>query len=317
MKISYSKYALVTRGTRDLKTGALLRVRMGRDEYGYADCHPCVKHGDLPLEQQLALLAERKKTRLTELSLLYARYDALARKEQHYCFSHRVIPLSNSLVVNEHEDLIAASEHVSMMKIKVGAHWEPQIEKVRSYLKRAGEKACRLRLDFSESLTEQGYIDFIKKTHDLKPHLDYVEDPFPYDAEAWTRVRKATGVRVACDQQALQALPHARSCDVIVMKPATHLIDGWLMSRLHGRQLVITSYLDHPIGQLVAAYVAAGAKQLAPDLVGVCGLLTHSVFEETPFSRRLSVQNGSLIPPKKGLGWGFDDLLEALPWEPL
>jgi O-succinylbenzoate synthase len=70
--------------------------------------------------------------------------------------------------------------------------------------------------------------------------------------------------------------------------------------------IIITSYMDHPIGQLHAAYVAA---KHAPE--ATCGLVTHVLYENDAFIERMAVKDARLVPPD------FTDLLEALPWKRL
>ena len=64
--------------------------------------------------------------------------------------------------------------------------------------------------------------------------------------------------------------------------------------------------MDHPIGQLHAAYVAARS---APE--AVCGLVTHVLYESDPFIERMRIDGTRLVVPD------FTDLLEALPWKKL
>lgn len=66
--------------------------------------------------------------------------------------------------------------------------------------------------------------------------------------------------------------------------------------------------MDHPIGQLHAARVAA---RLATN--PRCGLVTHVLFEPNAFSERLALDGARLVPPG-GIGIGFEDLLENLDW---
>ena len=75
---------------------------------------------------------------------------------------------------------------------------------------------------------------------------------------------------------------------------------------------MFTSAMDHPLGQLFAAYEAS----VFPGDVDDCGLLTHWLFEPDPFSELLGVTDRRLVAPG-GVGLGFGELLEALPWKAL
>ena len=105
---------------------------------------------------------------------------------------------------------------------------------------------------------------------------------------------------------------HRHSClcsvnsyDVLILKPALEEIP------CTDAEIVVTSYMDHPIGQLCAAYAAATA-----NITSTCGLITHVLFESDPFIERMRINGTRLVPPD-GTGWGFDDLLESLPWQKL
>jgi len=77
-------------------------------------------------------------------------------------------------------------------------------------------------------------------------------------------------------------------------------------------RVVVTSYLDHPIGQLGAAYAASVSKCLEP-----CGLLSHTAYKKNPFSERFQIVNERLVPDQSGTGIGYDDLLENMNWKRL
>ena len=88
--------------------------------------------------------------------------------------------------------------------------------------------------------------------------------------------------------------------DVRIIKPA---VDEMPITEI---PIIITSYMDHPLGQLHAAYVAATTT---PD--ATCGLVTHVLFENDPFIERMRIDDARLVPPD------FTDLLEGLPWKRL
>ena len=105
---------------------------------------------------------------------------------------------------------------------------------------------------------------------------------------------------------------HRHSClcsvnsyDVLIVKPALEEI------ACSDAEIVVTSYMDHPIGQLCAAYAAATA-----GITSTCGLVTHVLFENDPFIERMRIDGTRMVAPGR-TGWGFDDLLETLPWQEL
>lgn len=147
----------------------------------------------------------------------------------------------------------------------------------------------RLRLDFNANGGA-----FARLAPSLpRERIDFIEDPCPYDAATWRAIRDR-GFRLALDRQLA-----TEGVDVLVVKPAVQDVPDV------GIPIIITSYMDHPIGQLHAAYVAANSKE-------TCGLVTHVLYEDDPFIERMKISaDARLIPPD------FTDLLEALPWKRL
>jgi len=92
--------------------------------------------------------------------------------------------------------------------------------------------------------------------------------------------------------------------DVLVVKPAIQDIPQT------NKEVVITSYMDHPVGQFGAAYFAAKFPSHR------CGLFTHVLYERNEFIEAIRSDGARLLPPQ-GTGVGFDELLEKLPWKKL
>jgi len=251
------------------RQGALIRVGNG-----VADVHPWPELGDLPIDEQLALLARGETTALTRRSLHFASLDAAARAESRSLFDGLMIPPS---------------------------HWpgsDPpasfDIAKLKS-IERLPERV-RLRIDFNATLTADEFLR-LKLPRD---RIDFIEDPCPYDASTWRMLRDRTGLRLALDRVVAE-----EGVDVLVVKPAVQE-----MPRT-SREIVVTSYMDHAIGQFFAAYVAA-----SHGITNVCGLFTHVLYESDPFFECVRADGPRLLAPE-GTGIGFDDLLEGLPWKKL
>ena len=82
------------------------------------------------------------------------------------------------------------------------------------------------------------------------------------------------------------------------------------LARAYGKELVVTSYLDHPLGQACAAWTAARLG------VKTAGLLTHSVYEPNLFSASI-LARGPRLAFSPGTGFGWDKELASLEWESL
>jgi O-succinylbenzoate synthase len=273
MRFFVHRYQLVPR--RKLSALAGARPREGallRVDGGYADLHPWPELGDAPLDEQLALLARGEPTAQARASLQLASLDADARRRGVSLFEGLTIPES-------HWPGPEPPAAFDTIKIKDVMLVPPRV---------------RVRIDFNARLTAD---EFVRIAATLpKERIDFVEDPCPYDAGVWRELRQRTGLRLALDR-------FDGVADVLVHKPA--LRAQWP----DHEDVVVTSYMDHPVGQFGAAYRAATHAVNAR-----CGLFTHVLYEPDAFIERIETDGARLVPPR-GTGIGFDDLLENLPWK--
>lgn len=268
MSLWVHRYELVPRR----RNVAARRGALIRVDDGFADVHPWPELGDADLDQQLALLARGELTPLTRASLHWARVDADARR--------RGVSLFEGLTIPE-------------------SHWSgsdplPGFDTVKVKGVMPVPDHVRIRIDFNARLSAE---EFLRVAESLpKERIDFIEDPCPYDEALWRDLSARTGLRLALDR-------FAGVADVLVHKPALHAE----FPSFNG-EVVVTSYMDHPVGQFFAAYVAATNRVSAR-----CGLFTHVLYEADAFSERVRADGARLLPPE-GTGIGFDDLFEDLPW---
>ena len=261
----------VYRYTLRSRRGAARQGALLRVNGGFADVHPWPELGDAPLDEQLALLERGQTTALTRASLQLASVDADARRRGLSLFDGLTIPLSHW----PGNDPPAGFDTIKIKGVmEVPAH-------------------VRVRIDFNARLTAD---EFLRIAETLpRERIDFIEDPCPYDRELWAELRSRTGLRLALDRFEGEA-------DVLVHKPALQHV--WPAHN----DVVVTSYMDHPVGQFGAAWVAASHRTNAR-----CGLFTHVLYEPDAFMERVASEGARLLPPR-GTGIGFDDLLERLPW---
>ena len=244
-----------------------------RVDGGFADVHPWPELGDAPLDEQLALLARGETTQLTRASLHWARVDADARRRGVSLFEGLTIPLSHW----SGDDPPAAFDTVKTKGVL------PVPEHVR------------IRIDFNGRLSPSEFVRIAARLP--RERIDFIEDPCPYDEALWASLREQTGLRLALDR-------FEGVADVLVYKPALQTafpqFDG---------EIVVTSYMDHPVGQFFAAYVAATNRVSARN-----GLCTHMLYEPDAFIEQIRLDGARLLPPA-GTGIGFDELLGELSWE--
>lgn len=291
--------------SKGIRKGALLRLTFEDGLTGYADCHPWPELGDKSLDDQLSLLKQGIWTTLTHQSCRFARLDAEARAAGVNLLEGLPIPPSHYLVQNLAELTtkgigLIEKEGFSHLKVKVGREIVNDSLPLMCLMTESG---LQWRLDFNGCLSEAECRTFLKKIMPYSQQIDFIEDPFPYDPAAWRAIQSDYPISLACDRMALEAIGNPQAARVLILKPAIQSEEPFLLG-CRGQRLIVTSYLDHPLGQTTAAYIAAKLK--LPD---ICGLLSHRVYLSTPFSSSLS-QEGPLFHTVGGTGFGFDELLK-------
>jgi len=293
-------------GRREFE-GALIRL-----EGGFGCLHPWPELGDPPLAKCLADLAGPRRWPVVRRALRCVQYDAAARSHEDSLFEELEVPRSHATLVAT--DPVALDEAVAagFEIVKLKCHGEARQEAAFLAAMAAEYPALRWRLDFNESATVTQMAAFLTNLPvPVRRALDFVEDPCPYATGEWLELRRLTGVCLAVDRE---AGPQATGAKVLVIKPAVDeplpLAEAAL---LHHQRVILTSYMDHPLGQAFAAWEAGRLGLQFPGLPGVCGLQTHHLFEPDAFAELLGPWSPAFRPPP-GTGLGFDDLLESLPW---
>lgn len=317
MKVSYSPYELTGRRGLTNRKGALLKVQFPDGLIGYADCSPVELWGDKKLSDQLQALKNKKYTSLVKRALHFARIDAEARHQKQNLFFGLKIPKSHYLIpslLNWEETEIdqALEEGFAFFKVKLGKKLNEELVSLKTLLCYLQEKHAKLRLDFNLALSHLQFLKLFEEIKEWQNVIDFCEDPFPFVPDTWKEIQQ-TNISLACDYNSLEAISHPHAANYLVYKPATQEEQPFLKS---ARQIVITSYLDHPLGQLAAAYVAAKMQQQMPDKINPCGLLSHHYYLSNSFSEQLHHHETQLIPPE-GNGFGFDTLLQRQQWHEL
>jgi O-succinylbenzoate synthase len=170
----------------------------------------------------------------------------------------------------------------------------------------------RWRIDFNESIELEAVTEFLLALSEkTRAAIDFVEDPCPFSESGWSALYQKTRIQLAVDREATTT---SAAAQVMVIKPAVD--EPFLLGEAaisHNQRVVLTSYMDHPVGQAFAAWEAARLELQLPGLVGICGLQTHQLFEPNEFTEALGPWSPEFKAPD-GLGLGFDDLLAAQPW---
>ena len=308
-----SRYRLKTRGflnavsSRREFDGVLIRVGDG-----FGCIHPWPELGDPTLGKCLTDLAGERRWPLVRRALRCAEYDAAARSHEDSLFEELEVPPSHATLpkLDVGEVARAVEAGFAVVKLKCGRDLAPEAALLETLV--AGFPAVRWRLDFNECLGADEAGAFLTNLSGAaRAALDFVEDPCPFAEATWAELHRRTGVSLAVD---LEATPQSAAAQVLVIKPA--IDEPFLLAEAalrHRQRVVLTSYMDHPLGQTFAAWEAARLGLQFPGLPGVCGLQTHHLFEPDAFSEALGPWAPGFQVPA-GTGLGFDDLLEGLPW---
>ncbi len=314
-------YTLCSRGslnavsTRREFHGALIKV-----DGGIGCLHPWPEFGDAPVNEQLALLRQGGTSKVIERALRMAAVDGSARKQGVSLFASLEIPPCHySWDQNQPmEDQLQRVIREGWGAIKTKG--SRNLDEVLSWLERSAALSLpyptpKLRIDFNSCLTEEQIHDFLTRLPaSIHERLDFIEDPYPYDAEKWQKTSQKFGVRLALDKQLRGA---NNGFDVAVLKPGRREWREMVADLPADVRIVMTSAMDHAIGQSFAAYEAALAwKELGPRL-DLCGLATQHLFEQDEFFARLEMQNDRLLVDREGTGLGFDEVLAKVPWQSL
>ncbi len=307
------RYRLKTRGylnavsSRREFEGVLIRVGGG-----FGCIHPWPELGDPTLEKCLADLRGARHWPIVRRALRCAEYDAAARSHEDSLFEEMEVPPSHATLATADVTEIsrAAEAGFAVVKLKCGISLAKEADFLTAM---AGEfPALRWRLDFNECLTTEAVADFLTCLPEaVRKAIDFVEDPCPYAEAPWKELHRRTGVELAVD---LEATVLSAAAQVMIIKPAIDepfpLAEAAIR---HHQRVVLTSYMDHPLGQTFAAWEAARLELQFPGLTGVCGLQTHHLFAADAFTEGLGPWSPVFQAPA-GTGLGFDDLLDALPW---
>lgn len=312
-EIWISPYRLRSRGflnsvsTRREFHGALIRIGEG-----YGCLHPWPELGDPSLEKCLDDLKGRRFWPIVRRAIRCAEFDDAARSREESLFEEMEVPRSHATLASADVKEVSAAVEAGFdfLKLKGGRDFKKESAFLEAMV--VEYPGLKWRMDFNESLEVAEAGEFLGGlSGGARAALDFVEDVCAFSETGWAGLWRDYRVMLAVDRE---SGPHRKAAQVTVVKPAVD--EPFLLSEgaaMNEQRVVMTSYMDHPLGQAFAAWEAARMGLLFPGLIGVCGLQTHHLFEKDEFTEQL----GGWVPDFKlpgGTGLGFDDSLAALPW---
>jgi O-succinylbenzoate synthase len=316
-QVAVCKYELQP---RDLnlapREGALVRLsRRGETLAGYGDIHPWPELGTPNLSDEIAALRCGLFSAALRSTISCALLDLKAQREGISLFAGLKIPPSHKLLrsVEELKDE-AHSPSEKILKIKLGKDPESEGAVLLEYLKRRPD--VKVRLDFNAKLSAPRFESFLRSMAPILSQIDFIEDPFPYDAGLWAMISDRYNVDLALDFAGdLRQISKDSGVSTVVIKPA--ICGPGVAFELAGRfRLIFTSMLDHPVGVAFAAWCAArfyskvGVRGLPQCGFSSCGFSSQLAYQGDIFVSRLdAILSGSY----QAAGFGFSDLLSVSP----
>lgn len=302
--------ALSARAAAQPRQGVLLRGENG----GFASLQSWPELGDAPLEYELDALRAGHPLKLGARALRCIGKDAEARALSKSMFEGLSVPKSHAtLPVSSSPSMVYTLNQrgFRMGKLKLLPNLQAALERLMNLAAMVPEWSWRL--DFNATLTRDETLAFWGMLPEaLKRRINFIEDPCPYTVDDWQTLQDAC-IPLAYD------IPLTNDAGI---PPCTHTPMMRVVKPARDRTTeglpVFTSYMDHPLGQMWAAWCAAYFYRDTPaDQIPLCGLVTQHVYRSNEFSEvlGLSIQPDLAIP--LGTGLGFDELLEKQPWKRL
>jgi len=318
VKIFLHRYTLQpgpdpARAARGPRQGALIRVEFDEGSIGYADLHPWTEFGHAPLEDQIASLRDNQPIPLANLALRHARTDAAARRAGVSLFDGLPEVCSHALFTDwtkaprSHFEQVVAEGYVAA-KLKIGQNPEREADA----LHQLSDLPLRWRLDANASA---GAMELLETLHpEIRRNIEFLEDPRPYDASAWSALSAQEKLPLALDWELPSTPPPWPGASILVIKPASQDAFPLALAAAHaGMEIVVTHSMDHPLGQSVALWTAMRLRQRHGELVRDGGLQATGLYQPDDFSEQIKTRGPRTIPPP-GRGFGFDKQLADIPW---
>lgn len=238
----------------------------------------------------------------------------------------------NKMLIQKTTDRFAQA--ACLVKVKIGSDLQRELETLNELFKRNSK--ITWRLDFNESLNFTEFLEFWKALNlNLQKQVQFCEDPVAWNLDHWQRLRDL-GVPLAADrvldrQLNFVGVPTVQRSTVImqilelssfiVLKPAQRdccsllaqsFFQGFLKSA-PTKKIVVTSYLDHPIGIMHAYHEALKIYQIVPHYLCHCGLASMVAYEDTDFNIVRNIQTVKNSEANE-FGVGFQQELERQNW---
>lgn len=313
--VEFSPYELKTR-QGNIRKGTLLKFTFNTGGVGYSDCHLWPEFGDPTLDEMIGYIRFKRYDNPYFQNMLIHAYIDLRSRQGKMSLGDDRRNIKNHYLIQDittlSKDLLQRLEleGFTHIKLKVGRDISKEIELITKHF--SSSSPFQLRLDFNSLTTKEQYVSMITELVKCGVLIEFCEDPFSYDHQEWIVVQEQTGVSIAADRYADKISEDTPFPFIVIIKPAVDEL-GKMEPHLKDKKFVVTSYLDHPVGQVAAAYRAQLLELNFPENNMCHGLLSHHVYQPNQYSKHLS-QKGPYFVFPKGCGVGFEEELKEEPW---
>lgn len=329
MKILISKYQITPRSSlnslvttsKKARDGALLKIQWMDGRIGYADLHPWPELGDDTLEEQLSDLKKGRISSQLEQSIWCADQDSKLRESKKNIFEVGA-KVSNNFTLSDYKsapdgmlDEIRKADFKTI-KMKAGLN----LEEEANFVARMASANFKVRLDFNAALSFQSFHKFLGLlTPRAKMAIEYIEDPFQFDAQQWTKASEL--IPLALDREVTRVkwdeLPAVLPFQYLILKPAKDDVDKTVQKAIqHRLKVTVTSNMDHAVGVLHALAVAMKLQKDFPSMMCEAGCLTQNLFQLNECSAAINT-SGPFFQKTQGYGIGLEKELNAVSWQAL
>lgn len=280
--LSYSRYVLDPLLSAFSKEGFLLKAC---DHYGnikYADCSPWPSLGDEDLTSHVEQL-----TKLGQPSSLVL--NAILNAPNWSSVGYEMLaldqPPSHTLVTHIPMSLEQITSRMTL-KVKIGRSPQNEID----WLIKVNEKypLVRWRLDANALFTNSQWKSFWSQLPaQVQAQVDYVEDPFEYQAKLWADWNQQ--VPLALDFATKPHLADPDSYQIYVFKPSRQ--SKQILSSIKHKPIAITSQLGHAIDCLNSLYFYQQLLAQGYQLLSMVGCLNQNIYDD-PFYQVMQINQG-------------------------
>ena len=283
--------------------GLLFKILFKDKTLGYNSLHPLSNFGEGILSNYISLLKDlsflKKKNlsyqeNLLKLCFEGAYLDGTYRNKKQSLLSG-FSPLKNhKLIFNIEDHQSFDGFKNSIFKIKMGKNILKETLHLRKIIQNTKQE-FKIRLDFNAQLSLPEWNQWRKENQDLKPFIDFIEDP--------SSPLFLCDFPVASDWEFLFFSP------IKIIKP-TRIHFNELNKKIaqgNFKRIIFTNTLTHPLEARLSYVLAQKFYQIHPNKKEVCGL-------DYPLNNSTSFLNQDGFDSSYGTGLGFDSILEKQKW---